>query len=126
MRWLLTPGVVTIAALSSWIAKLTFRRPRPGSPDRLAPWGRLGAAGFPSTHSTCAFAAAAWLRGSRPGGWLYALAVLVGLSRVRCRAHHPADVAAGAILGYGIAWRAETIEKSFRNKERIHSYTRVS
>jgi membrane-associated phospholipid phosphatase len=126
MRWFLTPAVVVLAALSSWIAKLAIRRPRPGSAYHLAPWGRLGAAGFPSTHSACAFAAAAWLRPSRPGRWLHVLALLIGYSRVRCRAHHPTDVAAGAILGYGVALQAETIERSFRNKEKIHSYTRMS
>lgn len=142
MRWFLTPGVVVLAALASWIGKLAIRRPRPGSSYRVAPWGRLDAAGFPSTHATCAFAAAAWLRASPQGSWLHLLAVLIGYSRVRCRAHHPADVAAGAILGYGIAWQVDkalprrelqpfselspTIEKSFRNKEINHSYTHAS
>jgi len=107
MRWLLTPPVVVLAAFASWVAKLAIRRPRPGSSHRLAPWGRLGAAGFPSTHSACAFAAAAWLGSSRRGSWLHVLAVLVGYSRIRCRAHHPTDVAAGAVLGYGIAWKVE-------------------
>jgi membrane-associated phospholipid phosphatase len=106
-RWLLMPGIVILTALTSSVAKLVIRRPRPGSADHSAPRGRLSAAGFPSTHSACAFAIAGWLRASRHNQWLHAAALLVGYSRVRCRAHHPTDVAAGAILGYGIAWQVE-------------------
>ena len=102
-RWFLMPGVVILTALTASLGKLAIRRPRPGSVYRVAPWGRLGAAGFPSTHSACAFAIAGWMRSSRHGRWLHALAVLIGCSRVRCGAHHSTDVAAGAILGYGIA-----------------------
>lgn len=104
-RWLGMPGVVILTALTSSVGKLMIRRPRPGSVYRVVPWGRLGAAGFPSTHSACAFAIAGWLRASRHGRSLHALAVLIGCSRVRCRAHHSTDVAAGAVLGYGIAWQ---------------------
>ena len=106
-RWLLTPGVVTATALVSSVAKLVVRRPRPGASHRRAPWGRLDAAGFPSTHSACAFAIAAWLRTSRHGPRLHLLAVLIGCSRVGRRAHRPTDVVAGAILGYGLVHRVE-------------------
>lgn len=106
-RWLLMPGIVILTALTSSVAKLVIRRPRPGSAHHLAPWGRLSAAGFPSTHSACAFAIAGWLRTSRHGRWLHGVAILIGYSRVRCRVHHSTDVAAGAIFGYGIAWQVE-------------------
>jgi membrane-associated phospholipid phosphatase len=106
-RWLLIPGIVTLTALASSVGKLVIRRARPGSAYRVAPWGYLSAAGFPSTHSACAFAIAGWLRTSRQGRWLHAVAVLIGWSRVRCRAHHFTDVAAGAILGYGIVWQID-------------------
>jgi len=106
-RWLLMPGIVVLTALTSSVAKLMIRRPRPDSAHRLAPWGRLAAAGFPSTHSACAFAVAGWLRASRHGRELHAAALLIGYSRVRCRAHHLTDVVAGAMLGYGVAWQVE-------------------
>lgn len=106
-RWLLTPGVVTATALVSSVAKLVVRRPRPGAAQRRSPWGRLDAAGFPSTHSACAFAIAAWLRTSRHGPRLHLAAVLVGCSRVGRRAHRPSDVVAGAIFGYGLVYRIE-------------------
>lgn len=106
-RWLLMPAVVILTALTSSFGKLAIRRPRPGSSYRVLPWGRLGAAGFPSTHSACAFAVAGWLRASRHGRWLHVVATLIGCSRVRCRAHHATDVVAGAMLGYGIAVQVE-------------------
>lgn len=106
-RWLLAPGVVILTALTSSVGKLAIRRPRPESAGRVLPWGHLGAAGFPSTHAACAFAIAGWLRASRHSRFLHAVAVLIGYSRVRCRAHHSTDVVAGAILGYGIALQVE-------------------
>lgn len=113
-RWFLMPGVVIFTALTSSVGKLAIRRPRPGSVYRVVPWRRLGAAGFPSTHSACAFAVAGWLRASRHGRWLHAVAVLIGCSRVRCRAHHSTDVAAGAILGYAIAWQLDKVWSRLR------------
>lgn len=113
-RWLLMPGVVILTALTSSLGKLVIRRPRPGSASRVVPWGRLGAAGFPSTHSACAFAIASWLRASRHGRWLHAVAVFIGCSRVRCRAHRPTDVVAGAILGYGLASRLDKVWVRYR------------
>lgn len=102
-RWLLAPAVVILTALTSSLGKLVIRRPRPGVSNRVVPWGRLSPAGFPSTHSACAFAIASWLRASRHGPWLHAAAALIGYSRVRCGAHHSTDVAAGAVLGYALA-----------------------
>lgn len=108
-RWLLTPGVVVLAASASTAGKLVIRRPRPGASIRVAPLGQLGAAGFPSTHTACAFAIAGWHRGSRQGRWLHLVAIGIGYLRVRRRAHYYGDVVAGAILGYVIAWQIEGV-----------------
>lgn len=110
-RWLAMPAIVILTALASSVGKLAFRRPRPGPADRVLRWWNLSGAAFPSTHSACAFAIAGWLRGSRHRRWLHAIALLIGCSRVRRRAHHPSDVAAGAILGYGIALQASTLSR---------------
>jgi membrane-associated phospholipid phosphatase len=107
LRWFFTPGIVALSALASSVGKLAIRRPRPGSLRRRAPLGRVGAASFPSTHSTCAFAVAGWLRGSRQAPGLHLVAFLIGWSRVRSRAHRGTDVAAGAALGYGIVWQID-------------------
>ncbi|MDX6622478.1 MAG: hypothetical protein QOE75_410 [Solirubrobacterales bacterium] len=106
-RWILLPGVVIATALASSAAKLAIRRPRPGCGLGRARRGRLGAAGFPSTHAACAFAIAGWLRASRHRQRLRAIAVLIAYSRVRRRAHHPTDVVAGAVLGLAIARQIE-------------------
>ncbi len=108
-RWLLTPGIVVLAASASTACKLVIRRPRPGVSMRIAPLGRLSAAGFPSTHTACAFAIAGWHRGSRQRRWLHLVAIGIGYLRVRRRAHYYGDVVAGGILGYGIAWQAEGV-----------------
>lgn len=108
-RWLLTPGIVVLAASGSTAGKLLIRRPRPGASTHIAPLGRLSAAGFPSTHTACAFAIASWHRGSRQRRWLHLVAIAIGYLRVRRRAHYYGDVVAGAFLGYGIAWQAEGI-----------------
>lgn len=108
-RWLLTPGVVALAASASTVCKFVIRRPRPRASARFAPPGRLCAAGFPSTHTACAFAIAGWQRGSRQRRWLHLIAIGIGYSRVRRRAHYFSDVVAGAILGYGIAWRIDSV-----------------
>jgi membrane-associated phospholipid phosphatase len=58
---------------------------------------------FPSAHATTSFAGARMY--GRLGLELYPLAVALAASRVYLRAHHPSDVAAGALLGTAIAWR---------------------
>lgn len=61
---------------------------------------------FPSGHTAAAFAVAAGLiyafRGRRRWLWLLP-AGFVGLTRIACGVHYPADVAAGALLGSGVA-----------------------
>jgi len=56
---------------------------------------------FPSGHSAASMAIAATVARAHPALAPVTLpvAALVGLSRVRLRAHHPADVLAGAALG---------------------------
>ena len=107
-RWLMTPGIVVLAASASTVGKLVIRRPRPGASTRSAPLGRIGPAGFPSTHTTCAFAIASWHRASRQRRWLHLVAIGIGYLRVHRRAHYYGDVMAGAILGYGISWQLES------------------
>ena len=60
-------------------------------------------ASFPSGHTVTAFATALALGWFAPRlRWpLFALAVLIGLSRVGVGAHYPSDVLAGAALGLG-------------------------
>ncbi len=59
---------------------------------------------FPSSHAALAFAAVPiLLYRSRKIGWVWlGYAVLVALSRVLFKQHYLSDIAAGALLGYGI------------------------
>jgi undecaprenyl-diphosphatase len=59
---------------------------------------------FPSGHAASAFAGAFMLAGMLPRArrWLWALAVLIAISRVYIGVHYPLDVAAGALVGIGV------------------------
>jgi membrane-associated phospholipid phosphatase len=61
---------------------------------------------FPSGHTSRSFSAAAYLDhryGWRYGLPAYAIATFVAYSRVEADAHHVRDVAAGAVLAWGIS-----------------------
>jgi len=69
---------------------------------------------FPSGHSCGAFMAAAYLStifGKKAGIWLFTTAALVGLSRIYCGVHYPADVIAGAVLGSAFGYFLGRVEK---------------
>jgi undecaprenyl-diphosphatase len=59
---------------------------------------------FPSGHAASAFAGALIVACMLPRarGWLWALAVLIAISRVYIGVHYPLDVAAGALVGLGV------------------------
>lgn len=125
VRWFLTPAIVVLTASVATIGKLVFRRPRPGTSMSIAPLGRLGAAGFPSTHTSCAFAIAGWQRHSPTRRWLHMLAIGIGYMRVRRRAHYRGDVVAGAILGYGIGWQVDGVWSRLASARAVSSPRRV-
>ncbi len=60
---------------------------------------------FPSGHAalTMALATAVYLFNRRLGELLFALAFVVGLSRIYVGVHYPLDVGAGFLLGYAVA-----------------------
>ncbi len=94
------------------LLKRTVARTRPCDADGrpLALVGVPDPFSFPSGHSAAAMAVGASVGMAHPAlaPVTLALALLVGLSRVRLRAHHPADVVAGMALGLAgaaAAWR---------------------
>ncbi len=114
-------GIVGGVALN--VLKQVFHAPRPltvFAPEIAAGrvyvnvmFGNLYWNSFPSGHSQTAFTLAtvlAWAgRKSSTIHWprvtiIFAVASLVGISRIYCGAHFPTDVIAGAILGGGSAW----------------------
>jgi undecaprenyl-diphosphatase len=113
------PAASLVAAVSVGIGSLvvallkeTVDRPRPAhaDPGIETAVGTPGSPSFPSGHTATAFAAAAVVGAFYPRlRWpLYALAALVGMSRIYLGVHFALDVVAGAILGLsiglGIVW----------------------
>ena len=88
------------------LVKALVRRSRPSfhlTQARIVGLRAIGRS-FPSGHTSQAFFTATLLAPYfHPGGWvvflLYAMALLVGITRMYVGAHYPRDVLAGAILG---------------------------
>lgn len=109
-RWLLlvalpAMGLATLAV--NYAIKPVFRRRRPFH-DLVAAvvvGRRPDDASFPSGHSAAAFAGAWLLAAAYPAAApaLYAVAVLVGLTRVYLGVHYPADVLLGGLAGVALA-----------------------
>jgi undecaprenyl-diphosphatase len=97
--------VVTAAVVNLALKPVTGRRRpdlgRPAGPLVRMPKSRS----FPSGHTAAAFAFAAGADRGLPGVGppLYALATLVGYSRVHTGVHYPLDVFTGALSGMVLA-----------------------
>jgi undecaprenyl-diphosphatase len=84
-------------AAATEILKFATQQPRPDN--------RNAKDGFPSAHTSVAFAFAEALA-AHDSHWTipaYTLAAVVGYSRVQGRDHYPLQVLAGAALGYFVA-----------------------
>ena len=85
---------------------------------------RGGKFGFPSSHAANAFAVATllWLLIGRRFRWTlltFAVATLIGYTRIYLGVHYPGDVIAGALLGSSIGWICWKLYRYIR--ERMHS-----
>ena len=106
---------IVASSIAVQALKFAFGRPRPAYADTpvttmLDPSVLLRSSGrfdsFPSGHTTVSFAVAYAIGTQYPRlrPLLYALASLVGLSRVYIGAHYPSDIAGAAILGVIIGY----------------------
>lgn len=101
---------VAIAFRLDNVLKDVIDRPRPpGMIDGLHVRETIGGFGFPSGHTTMAFALAASLHPVVASRWrwvVWALATVVGVARMHVGVHWPADIIGGAALGTTIGTAA--------------------
>ena len=114
-------GLATlIAGVVANLLKPVFDRPRPFDAGLWPALGSLPSTGsMPSGHAATAFAAATALAllvpALRPAA--YALAALIGVSRVYLGVHYVSDVVAGALLGALIGWAVVVAARRLRGAE---------
>jgi membrane-associated phospholipid phosphatase len=101
-RWR-PPVAIFVAWSLAWIAtryaKVTIERPRP---DRDLWREHAGYWGYPSGHTSTAFALATVVAALLPRRWRwapFAVATVVGLARMHVAVHYPMDLVGGALIG---------------------------
>ncbi len=107
-------AAVLLASLGAWrldnVVKDVIERPRPpGVLHDLTVRAESDGFGFPSGHTSMAFAFAAVLHPLLPGRWRWVpwgLASAVGVARMYVGVHFPMDVVGGAALGIAVGGAA--------------------
>jgi membrane-associated phospholipid phosphatase len=101
--WVTATGGVALAHGASIAVKRVVRRPRPTDPRVQVLVGTPSRLSFPSAHATSTTAAAVLFGGLLGRRLAPVLVPPMALSRLVLGVHYPSDVAAGALLGAGVA-----------------------
>lgn len=103
------------AFLMQGILKAIISRPRPFEAGLTIAGIASNFSSFPSGHTLMFFAMIPVIGKKFPGLnlSLWALAILVGFSRIYLGVHYLSDVIAGAFLGYGIGWTFMKLEQRY-------------
>jgi undecaprenyl-diphosphatase len=119
--WRVMLAVMLSYALVDGLIKPAIARPRPATDETpVRPYSALVDAGlpkralpampesytFPSGHATASFASAITVSRMWPrtSALWWALAIMIGYSRIYLGHHYPLDIAGGALLGISVAW----------------------
>ena len=101
-------AAMLVAAIAVWLIRSALPLPRPAALGLGVQWlaQNAGRPGFPSAHTTAAFAFATALllarwRGAAATAFL--AAALIGYSRIFLGMHFPSQVLAGALLGTALS-----------------------
>jgi len=86
-----------VVVVLTTLLKLFINRPRPLSHTAVSIFGNAGAS-FPSMHTALAFAMIPFV--PKYKYYVFAIAVLIGVSRIILHAHYLSDVIFGGLLGY--------------------------
>ncbi len=109
-----------IALIANTMLRAGIGRDRPidgQGPQSFSPFSANSLkSGFPSNHTTAAFALAAPLAQHYDAPWLYGLATVTAIGRVQSRQHWLSDTVAGGVLGYAVG---SVLTDEY--KERTHS-----
>ena len=101
--WFTATAGVAMAHGASIAVKRMVRRPRPTDPRVQVLVGTPSRLSFPSAHATSTTAAAVLFGGLLGRRLAPVLVPPMALSRLVLGVHYPSDVAAGALLGAGVA-----------------------
>ena len=106
---------IALAMAIAWIGARLIQHllpmPRPFALGLGTPWlSHADSASFPSTHASVAFAFAAVVAANTQrrllGVCAFALAGMIGWSRISLGLHFPSDIVAGALVGLASSWLA--------------------
>jgi membrane-associated phospholipid phosphatase len=98
-RYMRTIRAVAVTQFATSAIKLALPRDRPTFEDLPPLMPTVSELSYPSAHASTSFAAAKGLG----GGPVYALALVVAVSRPFLGLHYPSDTLAGAALGHALA-----------------------
>ena len=110
--WVTATAGVAVAHGASIAVKRVVRRPRPADPRVQVLVGTPSRLSFPSAHATSTTAAAVLFGGLLGRRLAPVLVPPMALSRLVLGVHYPSDVAAGALLGAGVAAAATSTPPS--------------